>query len=125
MGGSVEGWRGGWVVRWTHIPCTLVVMVPLHPGFRLWAASLSAARFGPSVGSPWGYRPRFGRSVAAPAALAALELNRSGYMAYNGDLFRHYIRNYWYEVWTKFDDCGTKFVEPSTKYNPEVIKYTP
>jgi len=33
------------------------------------------------------------------------------YMEYNGNLFRHYIRNYWYEVGTKFDDRGTKFVE--------------
>ena len=47
------------------------------------------------------------------------------YMEYNRDLLRHYIRNYWGEVGTKFDDCGTKLVEISTKYNPEVIKYTP
>ena len=41
------------------------------------------------------------------------------------DFSRHYFRNYWYEVGTEFDDCGTKFVEISTKYNPEVIKYRP
>jgi len=45
-------------------------------------------------------------------------------MEYNGDLLRHYIRNYWYEVGMKFDDCGTKLVEHFTQYNPEVIKYT-
>jgi len=45
------------------------------------------------------------------------------YMEYNGDLFRHYIRNYRYEVGMKFDDCATKFVETLKKYNPEIIKY--
>ena len=47
------------------------------------------------------------------------------YMKYNGNLVRHFIRNYLYEVGTKFDDCGTKFDELGTKYNPEVIKYRP
>jgi len=47
------------------------------------------------------------------------------YMEYNGDLFRHYIRSYWYGVGTKVDDCGTESVEISTKYNPDVIKYRP
>jgi len=47
------------------------------------------------------------------------------YMECYGHLFRHYIRNCWHEVGTKFDDCGTKFVGLSTKYNPEVIKYRP
>jgi len=46
-------------------------------------------------------------------------------MEYNGDLFRHYIRNYWDEVGTWFVDCGAKLVEISTKYIPEVIKYRP
>ena len=47
------------------------------------------------------------------------------YMEYNGDFFRHYIRNYWHEVGTEFDDYGTKFVENATKYNPNVvIKYS-
>ena len=63
---------------------------------------------------------------ASPSAEGAEDSSaRSLYMAYHGDLFRHYIRNYWHEVGTKFDDCGTKFVEISTKYNPEVIKYRP
>ena len=35
-------------------------------------------------------------------------------MEYDGDLFRHYIRNSWYEVGTKFDDCGMKFDELGT-----------
>ena len=52
-----------------------------------------------------------------------LDMATIGYMEYNGDLFHHYIRNYWHEVGTKFDDGGTKFVEISTKHNPEVIKY--
>ena len=46
-------------------------------------------------------------------------------MEYHGDLVRHSLRNYWYKVGTKFDDCGTKFDKLGTKYNPEVIKYTP
>jgi len=41
----------------------------------------------------------------------------------NGDLFRRTIRKYWYEVGTKFEDCGTAFDELGTKYHPEVIKY--
>jgi len=50
---------------------------------------------------------------------------RRNYMEYHGDLVSHYICNYWYEVGTKFDNCGTTFVELGTKYNPEVIKYLP
>jgi len=46
-------------------------------------------------------------------------------MEYKGDLSRHYIRNYWDEVGTKFDDRGTQFVAFCTKYNPEIIKYRP
>jgi len=46
-------------------------------------------------------------------------------MEYNGDLFRHYIRSYWDEVGTQFDDRGAKFVNFFTKYSPEVIKYRP
>ena len=42
-----------------------------------------------------------------------------GYMEYHGDLVRHSLLKYWYEVGTKFDDCGAKFVEPA------VIKYRP
>jgi len=34
---------------------------------------------------------------------------------------RHYIRNYWYEVGTEFDECGTNFDELGTKDIPEVI----
>jgi len=48
----------------------------------------------------------------------------NSYIEHNGNLF-HKICNYWYEVGTKFDDCDTTFVEFSTKYNPEVIKYRP
>jgi len=44
-------------------------------------------------------------------------------MEYNGDVVCHHIRNYWYEVGTKFDDCGMKFVEISMKYHLEMIKY--
>jgi len=47
------------------------------------------------------------------------------YTEYNGDLFRYHICNYLYEVGTKFDDCGTNFVEHSTKYTPKLIKYRP
>jgi len=43
-------------------------------------------------------------------------------MEYNGELVRHYFRNYWYETSTKLDGCSTKFDELGTKYNPEVIK---
>ena len=46
-------------------------------------------------------------------------------MEYHGDLDRHSLLKYWYEVGTKFDDCGTKFAKLDPKYNPEVIKYTP
>ena len=42
-------------------------------------------------------------------------------MEYHGDLVRHSLRNYWYEVGTKFGDGGKKFDELGTKYNPEVI----
>ena len=62
---------------------------------------------------------------SSPSLLRAWTKETVFYMAYNGDLFRYYIRNYWDEVGTKFDDCGTKFVEISTNYNPEVIKYRP
>jgi len=60
-----------------------------------------------------------------PLHLSALPKFQLCYMEYNEDLFRHYIRNYWHEGGTKFDDCGTTFVEISPKYNPEVIKYRP
>ena len=65
--------------------------------------------------------------MAPRCTLAADYRHTTGlnYMEYNGDLSRHSIRNYWHEVGTKFDDCGTNFVETSTKYNPEVIKHTP
>ena len=46
-------------------------------------------------------------------------------MECKGDLVRYSLLKYCYEVGTKFDDCGKTFVEKSTKYNPEVIKYTP
>ena len=46
-------------------------------------------------------------------------------MEYHGDLVRHSIRNDWYELGTKFDVCGTMFVELGTKYNREVIEYRP
>ena len=45
------------------------------------------------------------------------------YMEYHGDLVRHSLLKYWYEVGTKIDDCGTRFDEHGTKYNPEVVKY--
>jgi len=49
----VEGWMGGSAASSCY-ECYVYGLVPLHPGFRLWAASLSAARFGPSVGpSVW------------------------------------------------------------------------
>ena len=44
-------------------------------------------------------------------------------MEYHGDLLRHYIRNYWYEVGTKLDDVGTKVDDLDTKFSPKVIKY--
>ena len=62
---------------------------------------------------------------SAACVLSSTCIIGKNYMAYNGDSFRHYIRNYWYEVGTEFDNCGTKLVENSTKYNLEVIKYRP
>jgi len=44
------------------------------------------------------------------------------YMEYHGDLVRHSLLKYWYEVGTKFDDCGTKFYKLGRTYNPEVIE---
>ena len=46
-------------------------------------------------------------------------------MEYHGDLVRHSLLSYWYEVGAKFDDCGTRFDELGTKSNPEVIKCIP
>jgi len=53
------------------------------------------------------------------------EPNLKFYIEYHGDLVRHSLLKYWYEVGTKFDDCGTKFIENSTEYIPEVIKGRP
>ena len=39
-------------------------------------------------------------------------------MEYNGEPFRHYIHNSWYEVGTQFDDGGTKFDDLGATYNP-------
>ena len=46
-------------------------------------------------------------------------------MEYHGDLVRDSLLEDWYEIGSKFDDCGAKFVELGTKYNPEIIKYKP
>ena len=47
------------------------------------------------------------------------------YMEYDGDIVHHSIHKYWYEIGTKFDDCGSTFFKLGTKYNPEVSKYRP
>ena len=63
-------------------------------------------------------------SLAADARTMLLRANLP-YMEYHGDLVRHSLLRYWYEVGTKFDDCSKIFDEIDTKYNPEVIKHRP
>ena len=45
----------------------------------------------------WGTQVQF--SLFKSIRLKPILIKNINYMEYNGDLFRHYIRNYWYGMW--------------------------
>ena len=67
------------------------------------------------------------RAYHYPEGFTRLTLPTAVWVMGSGmDVYRaHSLFKYWDEVGTKFDACGTTFIENSTKYNPEVINYRP